>query len=224
MNFENLKKCIMQYADLWELGDDFINWVETENIFCNTLVDRINTGFPKDEKIELDYEDNMINTSEYFHLWVIEGYGDLFKEIPFDKCDLNVILTDKLEMYRTRKVRILNGAHTSMIPYALLSGLDTVKACMEDETMSAHLKKCVFDDGTVAHTKHLTYDAFVAGEGVKVIGTYAAGGDEYLEGYAAITETKCGKGRIIMVGAALECDGFLALINRVASEHGIYPI
>ncbi len=86
------------------------------------------------------------------------------------------------------------------------------------------LTDIVFDDGTVAHTNHLTYDAFVAGEGVKVIGTYAAGGDEYLEGYAAITETKCGKGRIIMVGAALECDGFLALINRVASEHGIYPI
>lgn len=145
-NGENLKKCIMQYADLWELGDDFINWIETENIFCNTLVDRINTGFPKDEKIELDYEDNMINTSEYFHLWVIEGYGDLFKEIPFDKCDLNVILTDKLEMYRTRKVRILNGAHTSLVPYALLEGFDTVKSCVDSEKMNEHIRKCVFDE------------------------------------------------------------------------------
>lgn len=145
-NGENLKKCIMQYADLWELGDDFIHWIETENIFCNTLVDRINTGFPKDEKIELDYEDHMINTSEYFHLWVIEGYGDLFKEIPFDQCDLNVILTDKLEMYRTRKVRILNGAHTSLVPYALLEGFDTVKSCVDSEKMNEHIRKCVFDE------------------------------------------------------------------------------
>ena len=145
-NGENLKKCILKYADLWGLGENFKNWIESENIFCNTLVDRINTGYPKDEKIELDYEDNMINTSEYFHLWVIEGYNELFKEIPFDKCDLNVILTDKLEMYRTRKVRILNGAHTSLVPYALLEGFDTVKSCVDDEKMNEHIRKCVFDE------------------------------------------------------------------------------
>lgn len=145
-NGENLKRCILQYADLWDLGEDFKSWIENENIFCNTLVDRINTGYPKDEKIDLDYEDNMINTSEYFHLWVIEGYNDLFKEIPFDKCGLNVILTDNLEMYRTRKVRILNGAHTSLVPYALLEGFDTVKSCVDDKRMNEHIKKCVFDD------------------------------------------------------------------------------
>ena len=145
-NGENLKKCILKYADLWDLGVDFKEWIEKENIFCNTLVDRINTGYPKDEKIELDYEDNMINTSEYFHLWVIEGYNSLFEEIPFDKCGLNVILTDKLEMYRTRKVRILNGAHTSLVPYALLEGFDTVKSCVDDERMNKHIKKCVYEE------------------------------------------------------------------------------
>ena len=145
-NGENLKKCILQYADLWELGDDFKAWIENDNIFCNTLVDRINTGYPKDEKIDVGFDDNMINTSEYFHLWVVEGYADLFSEIPFDKCGLNVIVTDNLEMYRSRKVRILNGAHTSLVPYALLEGLDTVKSCIDDETMNAHLKKCVYDE------------------------------------------------------------------------------
>lgn len=145
-NGENLKKCILQYADLWDLGDGFKKWIEQDNIFCNTLVDRINTGYPKDEKIDLGYEDNMVNTSEYFHLWVIEGYADLFKELPFDKCGLNVIVTDKLEMYRTRKVRILNGAHTSLVPYALLEGFDTVKSCVDDPKMSAHIRKCVFEE------------------------------------------------------------------------------
>lgn len=145
-NGENLKKCVLQYADLWSLGDGFKAWIETENIFCNTLVDRINTGYPKDETIDVGFEDKMLNTSEYFHLWVIEGYADLFSEIPFDKCGLNVIVTDKLEMYRTRKVRILNGAHTSLVPYALLSGLDTVKSCMDDAVMREHLRKCVFEE------------------------------------------------------------------------------
>ncbi len=146
-NGDNLKKCILQYADLWNLGDGFKNWIENDNIFTNTLVDRINTGYPRGEDLGLGYEDNMVNTSEFFHLWVIETDYDLDREIPFSKTDLNVIITpDKLEMYRTRKVRILNGAHTSLVPYALLSGLDTVKSCLDDAVMSEHLKKCIFDE------------------------------------------------------------------------------
>ena len=146
-NGDNLKKCILQYADLWNLGDDFKAWVEKENIFTNTLVDRINTGYPKGEDLGLGYEDNMANTSEFFHLWVIETDYDLASEINFAAADLNVIITpDKLEMYRTRKVRILNGAHTSLVPYALLEGKDTVKSCIDDPVMYEHIRKCVFDE------------------------------------------------------------------------------
>lgn len=145
-NGETLKSIILQYADDFKLGEDFKLWVENENIFCNTLVDRIVTGYPKDEKISLGYTDNMLNTSELFHLWVIEGPKSILNEIPFDKTGLNIIITDNLEMYRTRKVRILNGAHTSMIPYAMLEGIETVKDCMENEKMSAFVKKCVFDE------------------------------------------------------------------------------
>ena len=145
-NGENLKKTILQYSKLWNLGEGFENWLENKNIFCNTLVDRIVTGYPRDEKIDLGYEDNMLNTSELFHLWVIEGDKSILKEIPFDKTNLNVIFTDNLEMYRTRKVRILNGAHTSMIPYALLEGVETVKECMENEKISSFVKSCVFEE------------------------------------------------------------------------------
>ena len=141
-NGDQLKRCILEYARLWELGDGFKSWIEKENIFCNTLVDRINTGYPKDEAIEVDFDDKMINTSEYFHLWVISGYSRLFEEIPFDRCGLNVILTEELERYRTRKVRILNGSHTSMIPYALLLGVQTVGECLKDERTAAHLEAC----------------------------------------------------------------------------------
>ena len=146
-NGDNLKKCVMQYIDLWNLGDAFKAWVENENTFCCTLVDRINTGYPKGEDMELGYEDNMVNTSEYFHLWVIETDIDLDAELPFSKAGLNVIVTkDALEKYRTRKVRILNGAHTSMVPYALLEGFDTVKSCMDDDAMRAYVRKCVFEE------------------------------------------------------------------------------
>lgn len=146
-NGDNLKRCVLQYADLWELGDDFKSWVENDNVFTNTLVDRINTGYPRGEQLDLGYEDNMLNTSEYFHLWVIETEHDLDAELPFSSAGLNVIITkDKLEMYRTRKVRILNGAHTSLVPYAMLEGFDTVKSCIDDERMCNHLRRCVFDE------------------------------------------------------------------------------
>ena len=146
-NGDNLKKCILQYADLWELGDGFKSFVCEKNVFTNTLVDRINTGYPKGEMLELGYEDNMVNTSEFFHLWVIETDFDIEAELPFSKAGLNVIVTpDKLEMYRTRKVRILNGAHTSMVPYALLKGFDTVKSCIDDKVMNEYLRHCVFDE------------------------------------------------------------------------------
>lgn len=145
-NGKTLKKYILDYASLWGFGADFKNFVNEENIFCNTLVDRIVTGYPKDEDLPLKATDNMLNTSELFHLWVIEGPESIQKEIPFDKTNLNVIFTDNLDMYRTRKVRILNGAHTSMIPYAMLKGIETVRDCMENEEMYAFLNECVFEE------------------------------------------------------------------------------
>lgn len=146
-NGDNLKACIIKYADLWGYSEDFKAWVEKENVFTNTLVDRINTGYPKGEEIELTFDDKMVNTSEFFHLWVIETDYNLEGELPFKSAGLNVIVTpDALEKYRTRKVRILNGAHTSLVPYALLSGFDTVKSCVDDEKMNAYIRKCVFEE------------------------------------------------------------------------------
>ncbi len=145
-NGAKLKEIVLQYASDWKLESGFVDWLNQKNHFCSTLVDRIVTGYPRDEDMELGYIDNMVNTSEVFHLWVIEGDKALNEQFPLADIGLNVIWTDKMEMYRTRKVRILNGAHTSLVPYALLSGFDTVKSCVDDETMYAHLRKCVFDE------------------------------------------------------------------------------
>lgn len=145
-NGATLRSVILQYAELWHLGKPFMRFINEKNIFCNTLVDRINTGYPSDEKFDLGYEDKMLNTSEYFHLWIIEGPETVLKELPLDKANLNVILTEHLEPYRTRKVRILNGAHTSFVPYAILNGFDTVKSCIDDKVMLNYIRSCVFDE------------------------------------------------------------------------------
>lgn len=147
-NGDELKKCILQYAGLWNLGIEFESWLIKENVFCNTLVDRICTGYPSDEKEALldkiGYEDKLIDTAEIFHLWVIEGNFEA--ELPLQKAGFNVIWTDNAEPYKKRKVRILNGAHTSIALGAYLYGLKTVGECLNDAVISAYLKKCIFDE------------------------------------------------------------------------------
>lgn len=147
-NGEELEKCCLQYADLWNLGEAFKSWLKEENDFCSTLVDRIVTGFPRDEHAALceriGEQDNMMDTAEIFHLWVIQGQHE--DELPLQKAGFNVVWTDNVDPYKKRKVRILNGAHTSMVLGAHLYGLETVGECLKDERVSALLKKCIFDE------------------------------------------------------------------------------
>jgi len=147
-NGEELEKCCLQYADLWNLGEDFITWLRTQNDFCSTLVDRIVTGFPRDEHQALceriGQQDDLMDTAEIFHLWVIQGQHE--DELPLQKAGFHVVWTDNVDPYKKRKVRILNGAHTSMVLGAHLYGLETVGDCLEDEKVSAVLKKCIFDE------------------------------------------------------------------------------
>lgn len=143
-----LKEYVLKYAAFWELGEDFIKWINEECDFCNSLVDRIVTGYPRDEAEELwkeiGYQDNCLDTAEIFHLWVIEGHHE--DELPFNEAGYNIVWTDDVKPYKKRKVRILNGGHTSMVLGAYLYGLTTVGECLKDETVSAFLKKCIFDE------------------------------------------------------------------------------
>ena len=140
-NGEQLKKCVLQYAELWSLEDGFANWIETENTFANTLVDRIVTGYPNDDTKDRHPEDKFLNTAEIFHLWVIEGNFE--NELPLQKAGFNVIWTDDAKPYKKIKVRILNGAHTSLVAGALLSGIETVGEAMQNDITSAFLNTCM---------------------------------------------------------------------------------
>jgi len=149
-NGDNLKKVILQLAEQWQLPGAFTQWIEQHNYFLNTLVDRVVTGYPRDEVKELEeklgYQDAILDTGELFHLWVIEGPEQLAERLPFAKAGLNVIWTKDMTPYRTRKVRILNGAHTSSVPAAFLYGLDTVGEMMDHEIMGNYVQQIIFDE------------------------------------------------------------------------------
>ena len=146
----HLKECVLKLAKLWELEDGFTEWLEKACVFTSTLVDRIVTGYPKDEAEELckefGYQDNLIVTGEPFALWVIESAKDISKEFPLPDAGLPVIFTDNQKPYKQRKVRILNGAHTSFVLASHLCGNDIVLESMQDELIFNFMKETIFDE------------------------------------------------------------------------------
>ncbi len=145
-NGRTLREYVLRHARLWGLGEDFARFVERDNHFLNTLVDRINTGYPSGETMDLGYEDELVNCCEWYHLWVIEGDKALAAEIPFDRAGLNVKWVDDLAPYRTRKVRILNGAHTATVALAMLAGVETVGEAVADHEIGAFMRRAVFEE------------------------------------------------------------------------------
>lgn len=150
-----LKRCVKKYIKLWNLSEGFLKWIDEACIFTSTLVDRIVTGYPFDE-VEgiwesLGYKDEILVTAEPFALWVIESEKDISKEFPVDKAldgkeGMGVIFTDNQKPYKQRKVRILNGAHTSFVLASYLKGNDFVNQSMKDDVMRKFMMKTIHEE------------------------------------------------------------------------------
>lgn len=163
-NGTKLLTCVNQFIDLWSLGDAFKAWVNDCCTFCCTLVDRIVTGYPRDTidetTAQLGYIDNLVDTAEPFGFWVIESKKDISGVLPLDKAGLPVVFTDDQTPYRERKVRLLNGAHTSTVLAAYLAGFDIVGEIMKDADIRKLMTSVVFDE--IAPTVKLPHEEVVA--------------------------------------------------------------
>ena len=137
-NADELYRCVNEYIKLWNLPVEFKKWNDDENYYCNTLVDRVVSGFPKDEELKkhlwdlIEEEDELVSIGEPFGLWVIENKGEINKYVLEGKHNIDVILANDISYYKKRKVRILNGSHTNMVPMCLWLGKETVYDCMVD--------------------------------------------------------------------------------------------
>ena len=140
-NADELFRCVEKYIDLWQLPEAFREWNRTENFYCNTLVDRIVSGFPRDEVLRerlwklVGERDDLLSVAEPFGLWVIENKGKIADLLPAGHHNIDIILTDDIAYYKKRKVRVLNGSHTNLVAAGLLSGAETVYDCMTNETL-----------------------------------------------------------------------------------------
>ena len=157
-NGKELLKCVNQYIDDWKLSEDFRRWVNEQNVFCSTLVDRIVPGRIRDpqEVARLDaangYEDPLTDVGEVFGVWVIEcpdgpeGVARLEARLPFKRAGVNVMVVPDVTPYKKRKVRILNGAHTGFVLGAYLAGYDIVRDCMHDEVILGYMNKMLYEE------------------------------------------------------------------------------
>lgn len=149
-NGVELKKCIEKYIELWNLGEDFKAWFENYCPIYSTLVDRIVPGFPRNDidaiKEKLQYNDNLVDRGEYFHLWVIEAPESVAKEFPADKAGLNVLFVQSEAPYHERKVTLLNGPHTVLAPVSWLSGVDIVRDACQHPVIGKFIHKVMFDE------------------------------------------------------------------------------
>ena len=149
-NGDALQELVLRYAQEWVLPAAFTQWLNEANTFCSTLVDRIVTGYPRDEvaalEAELGYHDGFLDTAEHFYLFVIQGPKSLASELRLDKYPLNVLIVNDIKPYKERKVAILNGAHTALVPVAFQAGLDTVGEAMNDEEVCAFVEKAIYQE------------------------------------------------------------------------------
>lgn len=145
-----LKRAVEKYAKEWNLSLEFYDWLDGANVFCNSLVDRIVPGFPKENfkqiSQKLDFEDKLLVKVEPYHFWAIEGPSNLNEEFPAEQAEMEVKIVDDISPYRTRKVRILNGAHTAMVPMAYLNGLKTVKESVEDPEIGKIIEDMIYKE------------------------------------------------------------------------------
>ncbi len=145
-NGKKLESIVLELAHLNSLEDEFIEWLENSNYFCNSLVDRIVTGMPENEirkeiENELGYSDDLLIMSEVYSLWAIEGDEKIKSILSFAEADESVVIEPNIDLHRELKLRLLNGTHTLTCGLAFLSGFDTVKKAMEDINFASFIEE-----------------------------------------------------------------------------------
>jgi tagaturonate reductase len=148
-NGDRLRELVLTLAARWGTGPELLAWLG-EVRFCNTLVDRIVPGAPSDALAAelrgvLPYDDGMITVCEPYRLLAIEGDAGLRERLRFAD-EPGVVVAESITPYRLRKVRILNGAHTSFVSLAILAGCTTVREAVTHPLVGSFLRSVLLDE------------------------------------------------------------------------------
>ncbi|HUP90529.1 MAG TPA: tagaturonate reductase [Longimicrobiales bacterium] len=146
-----LKGLVLETARRWSLDERFDAWIERYVPFCNTLVDRIVPGQPEASELkaawqDLGYRDEMLTACEIYRLLAIEADTKTAARLTFAHGNTDIIIADDITPYRERKIRLLNGTHTIMVPAALLAGCEIVSEAVQDDQVGPFIHRVLFGE------------------------------------------------------------------------------
>lgn len=164
-NGKKLESIILELAHLNGLEEEFIEWLENHNCFCNSVVDRIVPCQPAPEFLssienELGYDDNLLVMSEDYALWAIEGDAQVKEVLSFAEADSRVVIESDINQHFELKLRLLNGTHSFACGVAFLAGCETVKDAMDDKVVSSFIMDIMHEE--IAHAIPYQIDVHIA--------------------------------------------------------------
>ncbi len=129
-NGEVLEKVVLQFAE--KISPALAQWIKTHATFPCTMIDRIVPATTDDDRRDiearLNLRDEAMVVCEPFSQWVVE---DKFADGRPEWDKVGVLLVDDVRVFEKIKLRLLNGAHSTMAYTGYLSGFDYISEVME---------------------------------------------------------------------------------------------
>jgi len=144
-NGRKLAAAVTAFAQ--RIDADLARWIEGEARFPDTMVDAITPATTDDLRARVaaatGWRDAAPVCRESYAAWVIEDV------LPGDGPDLaaaGAILTSNVAAWEQAKLRLLNGAHSTLAYAGLMGGHETVAAAMDDPVLAAFVERMMRED------------------------------------------------------------------------------
>lgn len=129
-NGEVLEKVVLQFAQ--KISPALADWIKTNATFPSTMIDRIVPATTDDDRRDIEarlgVRDEGMVVCEPFSQWVVE---DKFADGRPEWEKVGVLLVNDVRIFEKIKLRLLNGAHSTMAYTGYLSGFQYISEVME---------------------------------------------------------------------------------------------
>lgn len=144
-NGTRLARAVVQFARARDAN--LAAWIEQTVPFPRTMVDSITPATTDALREQVSANSGLADRwpvqRESFVQWVME---DRFRADGPDWAAAGVTITDDVAAYDRAKLRLLNGAHSTLAYVGLLAGLDTVAAAMNDAPLAQFVATLMRED------------------------------------------------------------------------------
>jgi fructuronate reductase len=129
------------------LNPELARWIEGETVFPDTMVDSITPATTDELKAlvreRTGFEDEVPVSREAYSEWVIE---DSLPAGAPDLASAGATLATDVGAWEKAKLRILNGAHSTLAYLGLLTGHETVAQAMADPELAGFVERMIRRD------------------------------------------------------------------------------